>query len=170
MSEPSTLPRVRALHHIGYWVDDLHTAIDWAEQALGAGPFTIIQNVDLGESFRFHGQPAVLDHSIAFGHWGSVIIEFNQAHDVTPELARKLHVGHGNVSHICWTTDDLQVEAAHMAQVGCPLLTTSRSGAWADWFEGGPIFGHPIEIDEPTQGVLNMWSSVEEAADSVPRK
>lgn len=42
-----------ALHHIGYWVDDLPEAIDWASRNLAAGPFTVIEHVDLGPGFRF---------------------------------------------------------------------------------------------------------------------
>ncbi|GAA2644700.1 VOC family protein [Paractinoplanes durhamensis] len=145
------------IHHIGYWVDDLAAAVDWAGRVLGAGPFTVVEHVDLGAGFRFRGEPAVLDHSAAFGQWGSIILELGVVHDVTPELGRALNVGHGNVSHLAWTTDDLDAEGARMADAGCPLLTTSRAGAWADWFDGGPVFGHPVEIHQPTAGVLAMW-------------
>jgi catechol 2,3-dioxygenase-like lactoylglutathione lyase family enzyme len=165
----TVLPPVRGLHHIGYWVDDLSAAVAWSEAALGAGPFTVLEHIDLGDSFRFRGEPAVLDHSAAFGQWGSVIIELNQAHEVTPALALELRVGHGNVSHVSWTTDDLAVEAVHMELAGCPLLTTSRSGAWADWFEGGPVFGHAVEIHQPTAGVLGMWDGLGRAAAAAPR-
>ncbi len=153
------------LHHIGYWVDDLAAAVTWAEEVLGAGPFTVLERIDLGEGFRFRGGPAVLDHSAAFGQWGPVILELGQVHDVTPELGAALRVGHGNVSHVAWTTDDLSVEASGLAAAGCPLLTTSRSGAWADWFEGGPVFGHPIEVHQPTPPVLGMWGAVKAAAE-----
>lgn len=169
MNQARPLPPVRALHHIGYWVDDLAAAVEWAEQSLGAGPFTVLEHIDLGDTFRFRGEQGVLDHSAAFGQWGSIVIELGQVHEVTPELGVALRVGHGNVSHVSWTTDDLVVEAAHLAQVGCPLLTTSRSGAWADWFEGGPVFGHPIEIHQPTAGVLAMWGGLATNAAAAPR-
>lgn len=153
------------LHHIGYWVDDLVAAIAWAESSLGAGPFTVIEHIDLGDSFRFRGEPAVLDHSAAFGQWGPVILELGQVHEVTPELGMQLRVGHGNVSHVAWTTPDLDAEGVELAAAGCPLLTTSREVAWADWFEGGPVFGHPIEVHQPTAPVLGMWAGVRAAAE-----
>jgi catechol 2,3-dioxygenase-like lactoylglutathione lyase family enzyme len=155
---------VRALHHIGYWVDDLRAAVAWAEEALGAGPFTVLDHIELGAGFRFRGRPALLDHSAAFGQWGPVILEIGQVHDVTPDLGTALNVGHGNVSHVAWTTPDLADEGRHLGERGCPLLTTSRGVAWADWFEGGPLFGHPVEVHQPTAPVLGLWQSVRSAA------
>jgi len=148
------------LHHIGYWVDDLPTAIGWATETLGAGPFTIVEDVDLGAGFRFRDRPAVLRHTAAFGQWGPVMLELDIVHEVTPELGDALRIGHGNVSHVAWTTDDLGRERSRLEGAGCPLLTTSRAVAWADWFEGGPLFGHPIEIHQPTPPVLAMWRNV----------
>src|SRR4051794_12309074 len=59
----------RGLHHIAYWTDDLAAAMADAESLLGVGPFRVIEHVPLGD-FRFQGEPAVLDHSAAFGAWG----------------------------------------------------------------------------------------------------
>jgi catechol 2,3-dioxygenase-like lactoylglutathione lyase family enzyme len=164
MSKPDTPRAGRGLHHIGYWVDDLAAAVAWAEGFLGAGPFTVLPHISVGETFRFRGQPAQFDHSAAFGQWGPVILELGTVHRIDPDLAVALHVGHGNVSHVAWTTDDLTTEGRDLAVAGCPLLTTSRSVAWADWFEGGPVFGHPVEIHQPTPPVLGMWQSVHDAA------
>jgi hypothetical protein len=150
----------RGLHHIGYWVDDLNVAMKEATALLGVGPFRVIEHVDLGE-FRFQGGDAVLDHSAAFAQWGPVILELNQAHDVKPPgLREALGVAPGAVSHISWWTTDLVAETAHLESSGCALLTTSRGGAVADWFTGGGLFAHPIEIHQPTPGVLGMWDSL----------
>lgn len=83
--------------------------------------------------------------------------QISQAHHVTSELVIELRVSHGNVGHISWTTEDLEAEMSFVPETGCPLLITSRTGARADWFEGGPVFGHPIEIHQPTTGVLDVW-------------
>ena len=153
---------VRGLHHIGYWVDDLGTAMDHARRLLGVGPFTVLEHIDLG-TFRFHGEPAVLDHSAAFTAWGSVLLELNEVHEVQPpELREALGVRHGSVSHVAWTTDDLADETQDLAAAGCPLLTTSVGGAVANWYEGGPLFGHSIEVHQPPPGVLAFWASLRE--------
>jgi Glyoxalase/Bleomycin resistance protein/Dioxygenase superfamily len=150
----------RGLHHIGYWVDNLDVAMADAQRLLGVGPFKVLEHIELGE-FRFLGESAVLDHSAAFTAWGPVLLELNQVHAVDPpELREALGIKHGTVSHVSWTTDDLEAEGEHMAAAGCALLTTSVGGAVANWFSGGPLFGHPIEIHQPPERVLNFWQSI----------
>jgi hypothetical protein len=150
----------RGLHHIAYWTDDLDTAMKQATRLLGVGPFRVIEHVGLGD-FRFRGEPAVLDHSAAFAQWGPVILELNVAHDVQPpELRDALGIAPGAVSHTSWYTGDLAAEGEHLAASGCALLTTSVGGAVANWFTGGALFAHPIEIHQPTAPVLGMWAAV----------
>lgn len=154
----------RGLHHIGYWVDDLDAAMADATELLGVGPFRVMEHVNLGD-FRFEGEPAILDHSAAFTQWGPVILELNVAHDVQPpELRAALGISHGAVSHTSWWTTDLSAETEHLESAGCALLTTSVGGAVANWFSGGRLFAHPIEIHQPTAGVQGMWSSLREGS------
>jgi catechol 2,3-dioxygenase-like lactoylglutathione lyase family enzyme len=148
------------LHHIGYWVDDLETAMAQAEVLLGVGPFRVMEHVDLGD-FRFAGEPAVLDHSAAFTAWGTVLLELNVVHRVEPAgLRDALRISPGAVSHVAWTTDDLATEGTRMADAGCSLITTSVGGAVANWFTGGPLFGHAIEVHQPPPGVQAFWQSL----------
>jgi hypothetical protein len=154
----------RGFHHIGYWVDDLDAAMADATELLGVGPFRVMEHVNLGD-FRFEGEPAVLDHSAAFTQWGPIILELNVAHDVQPPALREaLGVAHGAVSHTSWWTTDLAAETEHLEHSGCALLTTSVGGAVANWFTGGRLFGHPIEIHQPTAGVFGMWNSLSEGS------
>jgi hypothetical protein len=151
---------VRELHHIGYWVDDLDAGMARASEVLGVGPFQVMPHIDLGE-FRFRGGPAVLDHSAAFTAWGPVLLELNQVHRVEPsELRDALRIAPGAVSHVAWTTGDLSAENAHLAAGGCALLTTSVGGAVANWYSGGELFAHPIEVHQPPPGVLAFWDSL----------
>ena len=48
---------MQALHHIGYWVDDLDSAMKQWGQDLGVGPFQVIEHVPF-DSFVFTGTPA----------------------------------------------------------------------------------------------------------------
>jgi hypothetical protein len=51
-----------------------------------------------------------------------------------------------------------------MTGAGCGWLTTSVGGAVADWFTSGGLFGHPVEIHQPTAPVLAFWESVRAGA------
>lgn len=160
MTADAPRPALRPLHHIGYWVDDLDAGMEHAGRLLGVGPFQVLAHVDLGR-FRFRGEPAVLDHSAAFASWGPVLLELNMLHQAEPaELREALGVRHGAVSHVAWTTENLETERNHMSAAACALLTTSSGGAVADWFSGGGLFGHPVEVHQPTPGVLDFWRSV----------
>ena len=150
----------RGLHHIAYWMDDLDRAMTQATELLGVGPFRVIEHVDLGE-FRFRGEPVVLDQQAAFAPWGPAILELTVALAVQPPaLAEALGIAPGAVSHTSWWTTDLVAEGEHLAASGCALLTSSVGGAVADWFSGGPLFAHPIEIHQPTVPVRDMWASL----------
>ena len=95
---------------------------------------------------------------------GPVLLELDQVHDVQPPALREaLGVRPGTISHVAWTTGDLGAEREHLAAAGCGLLTTSAGGAVADWFSGGSLFGHPVEIHQPVQPVLDFWQSVRDA-------
>ncbi len=154
----------RGLHHIGYWTGDLDAAMAQAARLLGVGPFHVLPHVDLGD-FRFRGEPATLDHSAAFAAWGPVLLELDQVHEVRPAALREaLGVRPGTVSHVAWIAGDLGAEREHMTGAGCGWLTTSVGGAVADWFTGGGLFGHPVEIHQPTAPVLAFWESVRAGA------
>jgi catechol 2,3-dioxygenase-like lactoylglutathione lyase family enzyme len=162
--EPGAVARPTGLHHVGYWVEDLDAAMAHATALLGVGPFQVLEHVELGD-FRHQGKPAVLDHTAAFAAWGPVLLELNVAHRVEPpELRQALRIAPGAVSHVAWTTDDLSAENERMAAAGCSLLTTSVGGAVCNWFSGGPLFAHPIEVHEPPPGVQAFWQSVRDAA------
>ena len=79
-------------HHIGYVVDDLEHAVTDAVARFGAGPFFVAEHMEF-EECTFKGEPAVFDHSSAFGQWGPVRIEFTVIHHTEPT---ELGVGRGH--------------------------------------------------------------------------
>src|ERR1022692_2792412 len=79
------------LHHIGYWVDDLDSAMPRGGEDLGVGPFQIIEHVPF-DSFVLtvggqHYDDVVFDHSAAFAAWGPVVVELGQVHEIDERLA-----------------------------------------------------------------------------------
>jgi hypothetical protein len=129
---------MRPLHHIGYWVDDLDSAMKQWTRDLGVGPFQVIEHVPL-EDF--------------------VLIVDGQHHDdvVFDRLAAAYGVVPGTVSHVSWVVPDLAAESARLEGLGCRLINTARSGPISvAWHHGGPLFPHPVEVHEHNDVIAGM--------------
>jgi len=113
---------MRSLHHIGYWVGDLDSAMRQWDRDLGVGPFHVIEHVTFEEFVltadgqRHHD--VVFDHAAAFAAWGPVVVELNQVHAIDDRLAAAYGVKPGAVSHVSWVVPDLEQESARLTGLG----------------------------------------------------
>src|SRR5712691_7717451 len=127
-----SVPR-RPIHHVGYVVDDIPRAVEWAVATLGAGPFFGIEHLAFDEC-TYEGEPAAYDHSSAFGAWGPITVELTVVHSAQPPALAELlgggapPAGSPRVGHVGWLTDDLEAESAALEAAGLPLFHTGRSG------------------------------------------
>jgi len=153
-----------ALHHIGYWVDDLESAqARWASE-LSVGPFEVIAHVPFdtfvcafNPGFERSPGGVVFDHSAAFAAWGPVVVELDQVHAIDDRLATAYGVAPGAVSHVSWVVPDLAQESARLARLGCRLINTAQSGVISvAWHDGGPLFPHPIEVHQHNGVIAGM--------------
>ena len=152
---------MRALHHVGYWVEDLDSAMKQWSRDLGVGPFNVIEHVPFDSFVLAAGgqehRDVVFDHSAAFAAWGPVVVELNQVHAIDDRLAAALNPAPGAVSHVSWLVPDLDHESARLAGQGCRLINTARSGPIeVAWHDGGPLFGHPIELHRRNDVITGM--------------
>jgi catechol 2,3-dioxygenase-like lactoylglutathione lyase family enzyme len=153
-----------ALHHIGYWVDDLAAAQARWRGDLGAGPFEVIEHVPFEEFVMApidggggRGGALMFDHSAAFAAWGPVVVELDQVHAIDERLAAAYGVVPGAVSHVSWVVPDVAQESARLAALGCALINTARSGPVSvAWHDGGPLFPHPIELHQANEVITGM--------------
>jgi Glyoxalase/Bleomycin resistance protein/Dioxygenase superfamily len=149
------------VHHIGYWVEDLDAAmLRWRED-LGVGPFQVIEHVTFEEFVLTlggqHHRDVVFDHAAAFAAWGPVVVELNQIHAIDDRLAAALNPTPGAVSHVSWVVPDLAQESARLAGLGCRVINTARSGPIeVAWHDGGPLFGHPVELHQDNDVIAGM--------------
>jgi hypothetical protein len=149
------------IHHVGYWVDDLGSALARWSQDLDVGPFQIIDHVAFDSFVLFvDGQrydDVVFDHSAAFAAWGPVVVELGQVHAIDDRLAAAYRFAPGAVSHISWVVPDVAAESARLARLGCRPINTARSGPISvAWHDGGPLFPHPIEVHQHNDVIATM--------------
>jgi Glyoxalase/Bleomycin resistance protein/Dioxygenase superfamily len=150
-----------SLHHIGYWVDDLDAAMKRWGKDLGVGPFQVIEHVTFEEFVLTAGaeqyDDVIFDHAAAFAAWGPVVVELNQVHAIDDRLAAALNPVPGTVSHVSWVVPDVKAESARLAGLGCRLINTARSGPIeVAWHDGGPLFGHPVELHQHNDVISGM--------------
>jgi len=140
-------PVQRPITHIGYVVDDVERAVDWAVKTLGAGPFFLISHLPF-DTCTFNGGPAHYDHSSAFGQWGEIKLEFTVVHAADPRELEQMLGGSGpRVGHVGWLSDDLDGDSASLEAAGMPLFHTGSSGpVAAHWHDGRAQLGHHVEI------------------------
>jgi hypothetical protein len=152
----------RPFHHLGYVVDDLQDAARRVSTTTGAGPFLAIEHVPLAAA-TYRGEPCRYDHSTAFAQWGSIIIEISQIHAAEPPGLRDfLDAGrHPAIGHVAWLVDDLDVESARLTADGMPVIHSGSSGpVRANWHDGGPAFGHPIEVHRSGPELLGFYERI----------
>jgi Glyoxalase/Bleomycin resistance protein/Dioxygenase superfamily len=157
---------VPAIHHFGYVVEDLQAGAQHFASAFGAGPFFGMEHLEFDE-VSYLGQPAVYDHSSAFGQCGPILIEISVVHDAQPRGLRDALVKPGEgVGHVAWLTDSLPDEVSRLTAAGHTPFHAGRTGpASAVWFEGGPVVGHPIEVLQRRDELLHFYEMVRSASE-----
>jgi hypothetical protein len=131
-----------ALHHIGYWVDDLDAAMKQWSRDLDVGPFDVIEHIAfeefvLGAAGRARDD-VVFDHSAAFAAWGPVVVELGQVHAIDDRLAAAYRVTPGAISHVSWVVPDVGQESVRLERLGWPL------------------FPHPVELHQHNDVIAGM--------------
>ncbi len=153
------------IHHLGYVVEDLHRDVPRFAAATGAGPFFAMEHIPFDE-VTYQGEPAVYDHSSAFGAWGPLIVELTQVHEARPAgLRDTLVLAGAGVGHVAWLVDALDDEVARLETKGLTPFHAGRTGpASAVWLDGGDVFGHPVEVLERRDELLGFYAMVRDAA------
>jgi catechol 2,3-dioxygenase-like lactoylglutathione lyase family enzyme len=154
------------IHHIGYVVDDIPAAVDWAVTTLGAGPFFLIDHLVFDE-VTYLGEPAAYDHSSAFGQWGPIKLELTVVHSAAPAgLAEALAGPTPRVGHVAWLAPDLDEASAALSVAGVPLFHTGRSGpVRAAWHDARATLGHHIEVLQECPEILGFYELMRSSAE-----
>ena len=156
---------VPEIHHFGYVVTDLRAAAERFAGLYGAGPFFGMEHLEF-DHVDYLGEPAVYDHSSAFGRWGRILIELTEVHDAQPQGFRQALVRPGaGVGHVAWLAESLSAEVERLKVAGHRPFHSGRTGpASAVWLDGGPL-GHPIEVLQRREELLGFYAMVRAASE-----
>ncbi len=152
-------------HHVGYVVDDIPAAVDWAVEVLSAGPFFLIDHLPFDE-VTYLGGPAAYDHSSAFGQWGSLKLELTVVHSAQPAgLAAALAGPTPRVGHVAWLAADLDAQSARLSAAGVPCFHTGASGpVRAAWHDARAALGHHIEVLQDCPEIQGFYELMRSSA------
>lgn len=155
------------LVQIAYRVPDLEAAChEWA-QKVGAGPFLVRSHLQV--TATHDGQPAVYDHSAAFGQWGPVMLELIELHECEPASMREVleHDHRGAVNHFACFVEDLDATSATLEEQGMPLTMalTSSSGMRVHFHDARESVGAVLELYVGTPHLRAFYDKVAALAD-----
>lgn len=151
---------------VAYLTTDVRAAAVRHSETFGSGPFFVSEHIPL-EAAWHRGEPAELDHSSAYGQWGSVMVELVCVHAATPaSLGAAVKVGATGIHHLARFVENLDAEAERLEGSGMRqvLLARTSSGLRFAFHDGGDL-GHLLEIYQPEPGLAAFYSRVAGAAE-----
>ena len=149
---------------IAYLVDDVETAAAEFAGRHGAGPFFVRHHPPFD---AIHcGAPAVFNHSSAYGQWGELQVELVRLGTCTPETLHRALAAPTGIHHVAMFVDSLDDDRQRLEGAGlsCLMEATTPSGLRFAFLDGRAQLGHLVEIYEPADSVLRLYSAVREAA------
>jgi hypothetical protein len=169
---PASLPAVIGTPmQLAFVPKDFDAALEHWTQAMGVGPFFVIEEVAL-DNMTYRGSPCDCRFKLALGYWGDMQIELiewlsgNRAIYGDPWLP-----GNGAVHHTCILTEDLARAREAFAAAGSEVLVTGDVGEDGGVFyaDTGPARSRPhaggiVEVLQPASGALDVFAMIRDAA------
>ncbi|GGB53411.1 VOC family protein [Blastomonas aquatica] len=168
---PPSISAIGKPMQIAFVPDDFDAALIHWTQAMGVGPFFVMQNIVL-EDGRFMGAPSDCKFTIALAQWGDVQIELIRQENDVPSIYRgDYRPPSGAMHHVCVLTDDIAGARDAIEAGGGQVLVEGKVGAngaviYADCGPAGtrPNAGAIIEVLQPASGSEGFFAMVAEAA------
>jgi hypothetical protein len=150
------------LVQIAYRVNDLEAAChEWAAK-VGAGPFLVRRHLPV--TAVHNDEPAIYDHSAAFGQWGPVMLELIELHECEPASMREVleHDRGGQPNHFACFVDDLEAASASLEAQGMPLTMalTSSSGMNVRFHDARHVVGGVLELYVGSEHLRGFYDTV----------
>lgn len=167
MSATTHHPLFREVHHLGYIVDDLTTAVERYSRLTGAGPFFVTENVRLSEVTTGSGEPATYAHSSAIGQLGDIAIEFMTVHGASPRTldAALTSFTVPALHHVAWVVDEWEGVVSELEAAGAPSYMKASFGAMrTSYHDASAVVGHHLEVHKNNPDLVAFFAMIREAS------
>jgi len=166
-STPPASPLLRPAVQIAFFVTDIRAAALRMHATFGAGPFYVIERIELARG-EHRGSECRFVHSSAYGQWGPVMMELVQQDVEGPSPFRDMYApGMEGLHHVATFVDDVGEAIAHYAAAGMPLAARAwlHSGTEFAFVDARATLGHMIELYVSTPELLGFYDFIRRAAD-----
>ena len=160
-----TLPSFKIVQ-VAYFVDDIRAQAKIMARTFGAGPFYVVDNIEL-QWGEHRGERCDFVHSSAYGQWGDVMMELVQQESEGPSPFRDLYgPGESGLHHVATMVDSLPAAYAHFDAAGIPLATRSmtKTGTEFSFLDATARLGHFIEVYERSDSLLGFYDFIRSQA------
>ena len=151
---------------VAYFVDDCRSAARDMASRLGAGPFFVLDRIELAWG-EHRGVECPFVHSSAYGQWGDLMVEFVQQDEEGPSPFRDLYrPGEQGLHHVAMMVDSLEATTAECAEHGLALAARAetRTGTEFAFIDTVNELGHMIEIYERSGALIGFYDFVRKAS------
>lgn len=109
---------------LAFVVRDLNAAMAYWTQALGVGPFVVIENARGGRDVVHRGALTPLEFTLAFAYQGDVQIELiHQTNDAPSSYKEFLDSGREGLHHLAYWPEDIEAACTHLEAHGFTEVT-----------------------------------------------
>ena len=158
---------------IAYFVEDIREAARRATETFGAGPFYVIDRIELDWG-EHRGARCDFVHSSAYGQWGELMMELVQQDEEGPSPFRDLYApNEQGLHHVASFVPSLEDAIESCRRSGFPLSAramTKNGGTEFAFVDMTSQTGHMLELYEPSQSLLGFYDFVRHAANDWDHK
>lgn len=165
MAAPGPLKALGDIVQLAYLPEDFNATLKHWTEAVGVGPFFLLENVQLGE-MKYRGQPSDAVFSIAIGYWGDIQIELIRPENDAPSIYNGEYGVKDRLHHVCLFVDSIATARAACAKAGAEILVEGKVGDSGEviYVDAGGGPGHIIEILQPMAGSEALFAMMRDAA------
>lgn len=152
---------------LAYHAPDIETAALWFAKELGAGPFFLLEHIEL-QDCHYRSASAVFDHSSAYGQYGDIMIELIHQHDDALSPVRDMYAaGEEGLHHAAVFVDnvDAAIKEAGNQGMQCALDATTKNGVRFIMVDAREEYGFMLEFYERTSALEKFYAFVKRKSD-----
>jgi hypothetical protein len=157
------------IRQVAYFVQDARKAALRHHQIYGSGPYFVAEHIPVRLALH-RGVERELDHTSAYGQWGSVMVEFVQQNNPGPSCFHDMYPegsGRGGIHHVALFVDDIKKAIAvynadhHETALYAEMKADGFPFAMIDMVAD---LGHMIELYQPVAQLAGFYEMVANAA------